>query len=273
VLLGFGVSLSSVHSLADGYPPPPGPYPFATAEHVRRAAWNEQSSAEAPASSQGQFAPVPLERGYSTPVHDPFSADTLFGAAPAMPDAPAADRQEPIAHGMPYEYPAMAYPGDVGVGGPTNGTTKSADFSMNFQRDKRQADMQPGYGPMTGGSPWNYPPAPAADPHVAAPYSAQVPMDYYPSAATASPRPGSGHPDSVPYSDYKAAFGPASDADAANRGVARQAQATGSAPRSAASGTQARDPASPATWAGQPPPAPHGSTASGILFRPPGAGE
>jgi hypothetical protein len=272
VVLGFVFSLGSGHILANGYPPPPGPYPFADADNVRPTPRNGQTGAPASTPSHAEFAPVPFESGYSTAVRDPFSADNLFGAAPAAADKPAAKTPGTNPRGMPYEYPAMPYRGDPGVGGPGNVTTKRADFSMDFQRSNRQPDVRPGYGQATAGSPWSHPPAPAGDPQMSAPYPTQAPMGYFPAAATASPYPAGGYADSLSHTDHKATMGPAAGIGDATRQVSA-GQATGSAPRPAAPGAVTAEPASPAMWANQARAAPSRDNATGILFRPPAEGE
>ena len=271
ILLGFGLSVGSVPTLANGYPPPPGPYPFTTAEDTSPAEWNRRHSEATSSSPHGEFVPVPLDSGYPLPERDPFSADTLFGVAPTIPNTPAADTQVPIADDVPNEYPAATYPGEFGIGGPSGNTTRRADFSMDFQRDHRQTKVPPGYGYGAGGLQWHYPPAPAGNTYMAAPYPTQPPMDY-PADANASSAVESGYPAAAPYSGYDSAYAPLSSGDnVADESYARQA--TASTPRSAPLSANTATQASPATWAGQTQSAPPVDNPVGHLFRPPGESE
>jgi len=272
ILLGFGLALVSSPSLANGYPPPPGPYPFAAAENTYPASWNGRQSEATSASPQGEFAPLPLENAYPVNERDPYSANTLFGAAPEMPNTPAADTAVPVSDELPYPYPAANYPGDFGIGSPNGNTSRRADFSMDFQRDNGQTKVPPGYGYGTGGSQWHYPPVPAGDPYMAAPYPTQPPIDY-PANTNASPTVETGYPAAAPYSVYDSAYAPVSGGDnvVANESLARQA--TAGTPQSMMPSTATTLPASPATWAGQIQSTPPVDDPAGNRFRPPGEGE
>ncbi|MCB1774851.1 MAG: hypothetical protein KDI88_14640 [Gammaproteobacteria bacterium] len=184
-----GIALYPVLCLANGYPPPPGPFPFAPADDAPAAAW------PGPAETTGDVAPrdgfAPVDNGYPGAVRDPYSADTLFGAAPAMSDTPASD-VPPI---LPSRDPGYAYPAAPYADGPTAGRLpRRADFSVDSKRDQRPV-QEPAYGYPAADPQWHYPALPAGDMSMTAPYAVQPPIDYR--STTMPPAYGNAYPDAA----------------------------------------------------------------------------
>ena len=209
-----GLSTTPALCLGNGYPPPPGPFPFASVDDAPAAAWSRpQGNGSSALPYSGS---TPGNGSYPAAVRDPYSADTLFGAAPAIPDAPTSDVPAMLPGEPDYAYPAMPH-----VTGPAAGRpAQKADFSMDFKRERRQ-QYEPAYGYPTTVPQWHYPAGAAGDVPMAMPYPTESAPGY--GTSRGGTGYGGGYPDTAaPFADA-AAFAPASSVDLGNGDAQKRA--------------------------------------------------